>query len=146
MTFIDFSMLLAQGEQAVHVESNANSEAAAVAVIGGFIFICFLFSLVLSIIALVGLWKMFTKAGKPGWAAIIPVYNVIVMIEMADRPLWWIILFFIPVANLVVSIVVMFDISRKFGRGIGTALGLVFLNFIFFPILGFGSAQYNADA
>jgi len=105
-----------------------------------------LFSLVLSIIALVGLWKMFTKAGKPGWAAIIPVYNVIVMIEMADRPLWWIILFFIPVANLVVSIVVMFDISRKFGRGIGTALGLVFLNFIFFPILGFGSAQYNADA
>lgn len=139
-------MLYAQADSAATQGSESNAETADVAVIGGFILFWLLFSLVLTIIAIAGLWKMFTKAGKPGWAAIIPIYNVIVMIEMADRPIGWIVLFLIPVANLVVSIVVMIDISRKVGRGVATALGKTFLNFIFFPILGFGSAQYNADA
>jgi hypothetical protein len=88
-------------------------------------------------------WKVFTKAGKPGWACIIPIYNVIVMLEIAVRPLWWIILFIIPGVNFIVGIIVLNDISKAFGKGAGTTLGLIFLPFIFWPILGFGSAQYQ---
>ena len=99
--------------------------------------------LVLVIIAIIGLWKLFTKAGKPGWASIVPVYNTIVMIDIAGKPLWWIILLFIPGVNLVVYILVLIGIAKNFGRGAGTVLGLFFLPMIFMLILGFGSAEYN---
>jgi len=105
-----------------------------------------LISLVALILVIAGLWKMFTKAGKPGWAAIIPIYNVIVLFEIAGRPIWWIIWLLVPVVNLVVMFIVLLDVARKFGKGTGTALGLLFLPFFFFFSLGFGSAQYRPDA
>jgi Family of unknown function (DUF5684) len=92
---------------------------------------------------IIGLWKVFTKAGKPGWAILIPIYNTIVMLEIAGRPIWWIILLFIPFANIVVSIIVSIDIAKAFGKGIGFGLGLAFFPFIFYPILGYGSSQYT---
>ncbi len=100
--------------------------------------------LVLIIAAIIGLWKLFAKAGKPGWASIIPIYNTIVMIDIAGKPLWWILLLFIPVVNIVVSILIMVGMAKNFGRGTGTVLGLIFLPMIFLLILGFGSAEYNA--
>lgn len=88
-------------------------------------------------------WKIFTKAGKPGWAAIVPIYNIIVMLEIVNRPLWWIILMFIPIANIVVSIVLAVDLAKSFGKGLGYAIGLILLPIIFYPVLAFGSAQYT---
>jgi uncharacterized membrane protein YoaK (UPF0700 family) len=92
-----------------------------------------------------GFWRVFTKAGKPGWAAIVPIYNLIVLLEIAGKPLWWIILFFIPIANLVVVILIGIAVARQFGKGDGFGIGLALLAFIFYPILGFGDAQYQAD-
>ena len=95
------------------------------------------------IIQLVGMWASFDKAGKPGWAAIIPVYNMVVMVEISGRPLWWVILFFVPVANIVAVIVVSIDVAQNFGKGGGFGVGLAFLPWLFWPILGFGSARYQ---
>jgi len=103
-----------------------------------------IFELILIAIAIIGLWKLFSKAGKPGWASIIPIYNTIVMIEIAGKPIWWIFLFFIPVVNIVVSVLVMIGLAKNFGRGAGTVIGLIFLPLIFLLILGFGSAEYKA--
>lgn len=100
-------------------------------------------ALVLTVVVIAGLWKTFTKAGKPGWGAFIPIYNLILLLEIAGRPIWWIILLFIPIVNLIVAIMIFGDVARKFGKGSGFGLGLTFLGFIFFPILGFGSAEYQ---
>lgn len=99
--------------------------------------------LVLVIVAIAGLWKTFEKAGKPGWAAIIPIYNVIVLLEIAGKPIWWFLLFLIPIVGLVVGILVGIDVAKNFGKGAGFGLGLALLGFIFFPILGFGDARYQ---
>ncbi len=99
--------------------------------------------LAIVILAIAGLWKTFVKSGKPGWGAIIPIYNIILMLEIAGRPLWWIILLLIPIVNFVVAIIVSIDIARNFGKGAGFGLGLAILGFIFYPILGFGDAQFQ---
>jgi hypothetical protein len=96
-----------------------------------------------TVLVIAGMWKTFTKAGKPGWGAIIPIYNTILMLEIAERPIWWILLLLIPVVNIIVSIVVSIDIAKNFDKGAGFGLGLAFFGFIFYPILGFGSAQYK---
>jgi len=102
--------------------------------------------IVCAVLIVAALWKVFTKAGKPGWACLIPIYNIIVLLEIAGKPVWWIILFLIPLVNLVVGILVSISIAQNFGKGTGFALGLVFLPFIFYLILGFGDAQYMAKA
>lgn len=94
------------------------------------------------IIVIAGMWKAFEKAGKPGWAAIVPIYNIIVMLEIAKRPLWWIILILIPFVNIVILIIMSIDIAKNFGKDTGFGVGLALLGFIFWPILGFGDAQY----
>jgi len=91
-------------------------------------------------------WKIFEKAGKPGWAAIIPIYNVIVLLEIVGRPVWWILLLFIPVVNIVVGFLLALDLSRSFGHELAFALGLFFLGFIFYPILAFGADTYRGPA
>ena len=95
---------------------------------------------------LAGVWKTFTKAGKPGWASIIPIYNLVVLLQIAEKPLWYILLFLIPIVNLVVAILVMVAVAQKFGKGAGFGLGLAFLGFIFWPMLGFGDASYQQSA
>lgn len=72
-----------------------------------------------------------------------PIYNVIVMLQIAGRPLWWLLLLFVPLVNLFVVLVIVMDIARAFGKGAGFGLGLLFLGFIFYPILGFGDAHYE---
>ncbi len=85
-------------------------------------------------------WKIFTKAGKPGWGCIIPIYNIILMLEITSRPTWWIVLwiFFSPI----MSIIFCFDLAKAFGKGTGFGFGMLFLGIIFYPILAFGDAQY----
>jgi hypothetical protein len=103
-----------------------------------------LFFLLVSIIMLWAYWKIFVKAGKPGWAAIIPIYNVIVLLEIVGRPIWWIVLLLIPFVNIVVYAIVIMDLATSFGKGLGFAIGLILLPFIFLLILAFGSATYGA--
>lgn len=84
------------------------------------------------------------KAGKPGWASIIPIYNFLVMLEIIGKPWWWILLLFVPLVNIVILIIMTNQLSVRFGKGVGFTLGLMFLPFIFIPILGLGSAKYSA--
>jgi hypothetical protein len=99
--------------------------------------------LALIAVVIVGLWKLFEKAGKPGWAAIIPIYNTCMLIDIAGKPIWWILLMFIPFVNIVVIALVMIGLAQNFGRGVGTMVGLILLPMLFMLILGFGSAEYN---
>jgi len=100
------------------------------------------FVLIFVIIMLVGLWKVFTKAGEPGWASIIPIYNIIVLLKIVGKPWWWILLMLIPIVNFVISIIITWRLSKVFGHGFGFFLGLVFLSWLFYPILGFGGSKY----
>ncbi len=99
--------------------------------------------IILAVFFIIVGWKIFTKAGKPGWAVIIPIYNIIVMLEIVNRPIWWIILYLIPGVNAIVGIIVMIDLAKSFGKSVGFAVGMIFLGIIFFPILAFGDAQYQ---
>lgn len=105
-----------------------------------------LVGLVVGLVMLIAMWKIFTKAGKPGWAVLIPIYNLVVLLEIVGRPIWWIIMLLIPFVNVIFMFILAFDIAKAFGRGTGFALGLIFLYPIFMLILGFGSAQYVGPA
>ncbi len=101
--------------------------------------------LAVPILILAGVWKTFSKAGQPGWAAIIPIYNFIVLLQIAGRPVWWVLLMLIPLVNLVIAAIVSIEIAQRFGKGMGFGVGLFLLGFIFYPILGFGDAQYQGS-
>ncbi len=103
-----------------------------------------LVQLALIVLIIAGLWQTFTKAGQPGWAAIIPIYNVYILLKIAARPWWWLLLLLIPLVNIVIAFVVAIDVAKSFGKGAGFGIGLALLGFIFYPILGFGSATYTA--
>jgi uncharacterized protein DUF5684 len=122
-------------------QSDYETQTSAGGVIGGTV--GGLIGLVVGVIIIVAMWKVFSKAGRPGWAAIIPVYNLYVMCKIAGRPGWWLLLFLIPLVNFIILIILNIDIAKNFGKGAGFGLGLAFLGIIFWPILGFGSAQYQ---
>lgn len=102
--------------------------------------------LLIALLVIVAMWKVFTKAGQPGWASIIPIYNVYIWCKIVGRPWWWIILMLIPLVNFIILIILSIDMAKSFGKGVGFGLGLAFLGIIFLPILGFGSAQYQGPA
>lgn len=104
--------------------------------------VLYLFYLVVAVLMLVSMWKIFVKAGKPGWAAIIPIYGNLVQLEIIGRPWWWLLLMLIPIVNVVIAIMIIFDFAKVFGKGTGFGFGLLFLSFIFYPILAFGDARY----
>ena len=98
------------------------------------------------ILMVAALWKVFTKAGQPGWAAIVPILNTYFLCKIAGRPGWWVILMFIPFVNLIIWIILCIDVAKSFGKGAGFGIGLLLLPFIFFLVLGFGSAQYQGPS
>jgi phosphoglycerol transferase MdoB-like AlkP superfamily enzyme len=105
---------------------------------------CWLIGLLLGIFVLVALWKVYQKAGKPGWAAIVPIYNILVLLEIVGKPWWWLLLMLIPFVNIVIMILVYLELAKVFGKGAGFGVGLILLPYIFVAILGFGDAQYTA--
>ena len=119
---------------------DSNSQAAAAGAGVGMVFIVELALLVLIIAAL---WRIFTKAGQPGWAALIPFYNLYVLLQVAGKPGWWLILMLIPLVNLVILIITLSALAAKFGKGVGFTIGLILLPIVFYPILGFGGAKYQ---
>lgn len=92
---------------------------------------------------MIGVWKVFAKGGQPGWACLIPIYNLYCLIKIAGKEWWWLLLFLVPLVNIAVAILLAIAISRNFGKGGGFVAGLIFLPWIFYPILGFGAAQYQ---
>jgi hypothetical protein len=98
--------------------------------------------LVISVVMLISHWKIFEKAGKPGWAAIIPIYNIIVLLEIIGKPVWWIFLIIFPCTSLIFAIWAINLLSKSFGQGEGFTIGLLLLGVIFYPILAFGNYQY----
>ena len=127
-------------------QQGGGGDAAAAAAGGLAVAAILVVGILLVALIIAGLWKVFTKAGKPGWAAIVPIYNFIVLLEIVGRPIWWGILLIIPCVSIVVAIVVMLDLAKSFGKSAGFGIGLALLGFIFIPILGFGDAKYIGPA
>ena len=99
-------------------------------------------TLIVAVVCIIEQWKVFTKAGHPGWAAIIPIYNIYIMTKIAGKPGWWVLMLLVPFVNIIFAIWLYNMISKSFGKDEGFTVGLVLLSFIFWAILGFGSAKY----
>ena len=100
-------------------------------------------SALLMLVAIAGLWATFGKAGVAGWKSLIPIYNAVLWLKMANKPAWWVLLLICPVVNLVFGILVSLEVAKTFGRGPGFGIGLAFLPFVFYPILGWGGSEYQ---
>ena len=96
----------------------------------------------LIILMVASMWRVYTKAGQPGWSILVPIYNVYVMLKIAGKPGWWLLLMLVPLVNFIIQILVYIGIAKNFGKDGGFAAGLIILPFAFFPILAFGSAEY----
>jgi hypothetical protein len=124
-------------------QDDAAAAGAVAALFGGAMLFIWLLVLV---VVIAGMWKAFEKAGKPGWGAIVPIYNLILLCEIAGRPLWWFVLLIIPCVGVVMLLIVNIDIAKKFGMGAGFGVVLWLFPFIGWPILGFGGSRYDASA
>jgi len=98
---------------------------------------------IVGLLMIASMWKVFAKAGEPGWAILVPIYNLLTLLKVAGKPGWWFILFLIPGLNTIIGILVAIELAKKFGQGTGFGLGLVFLPMIFYPMLAFGSSTYQ---
>lgn len=118
--------------------SDYSGDSGLIALFGAFAFVY----LAIVVLILISMWKIFTKAGKPGWAAIIPIYNIIVLLEIVNKPVWWIILLCIPFVNIVILIILVHRLSLSFGQGVGFTLLLLLLSIVGYPLLAFGDYKY----
>jgi len=100
----------------------------------------------LVVLMIVSGWKIFVKAGQPGWACIVPIYNLYIWLKMAGRPGWWLLLYLIPVVSLVIAIIVAIDIGKAFAKSTGFIVLMILLPIIAFPILAFSDAVYTKPA
>ena len=126
-----------------NTDVNEGGLGALLAMMGVWIF----FWLAIAVVTVIAMWKVFEKAGHPGWAAIIPIYNIYIMVQIAGRETWWMLLFFIPFANIVASVLISIDIAKKFGKS--EVFGIVALwlfSVVGYCILGFGDAQYQGGS
>lgn len=98
------------------------------------------------IIQIVAHWKIYEKAGHDGWLSIIPFVNFYVLLKIIGKPGWWLLLLFIPIANIIIIIWVTNLLSKSFGKDELFTIGLIFFSVIFYPILGFGNAKYIGPA
>lgn len=121
--------------------SGQSSTAGMLGILSGVSLAMLIIPLAISILLLISMWKIYTKAGKPGWASIVPFYNAYVMCEIAGKEGWYMLLYFIPIVNIYVSFVINDALAKRFGKSTGFAIGLMFLPIIFFPILAFSSGD-----
>jgi hypothetical protein len=124
-----------------------NYDAIGGAAAGGAMMGMMILYLAVVLIMVISSWKVFSKAGKPGIASIIPIWNIVVMVEMAGKPTSWVLLILlVPCANIYFLIMLFVELAKRFGKSSGFAAGLILLPFIFWPMLAFGSAQYQPPA
>jgi hypothetical protein len=133
-------------------QASGNNDAAALGLIMAMIAGFGMILLAGYVVVLIGMWKVFTKAGQPGWAVLIPVYNIIVLLRVAGLPWYWVFAVFLPIipilgvlAYMVLAVMCLHRISTRFGQGVGFTIGLTLLSPIFFLILGFGSSKYVGE-
>ena len=98
------------------------------------------------ILMIASMWKIFVKANEPGWAAIIPIYNIIVLLKITGKPIWWIVLFLVPVVSFVAAILIYVSFAKSFGKSTGFAVGMILLPFVFLPMLAFSDSTYQGPA
>ena len=115
--------------------STSSGLTGAIAAMGLFFWIL---SMAVGILKIVSLWKIFKKAGKPGWASIVPIYNIYIMCEIAEKEWWYILLLCVPFVNIYAIIVLYNGMAKKFGKGGGFVVGMILLPVVFFPMLAFG--------
>jgi hypothetical protein len=118
------------------------------AILAGFLTTFLIITLLFSVFFIACYWKIFEKAGKPGWAIFIPIYSTIVLLEIVGKPWWYIFMFLIPIYGwFILPIMLLHDFSKSFGKDIGFTLGLLFLGFVFLPIMAFSKdIQYVGPA
>jgi hypothetical protein len=102
--------------------------------------------LAVGILMIASMWVLFTKANEPGWAAIVPIYNIIVLLKIAGKPVWWIVLFLIPFVSFIAAILVYISFAKSYGKSAGYGIGMILLPFVFFPMLAFSDAKYQGPA
>ncbi len=111
----------------------------------GVVLFMFLFIFAIAIFYIICMWKIYTKAGEPGWACLVPVYNYMVLAKMAGKEEWWgLVIALFPPIGIFLLFVVVLELAKKFGKSAAYGLGLIFLGFIFLPMLAFGDAEYQA--
>lgn len=106
----------------------------------------FFFVVFVVIVFVAAQWRIYEKAGKPGWAVIVPIYNILILLEIIGKPWYWLLLMLIPGVNMVLGIWAINLLSKSFGQNEGFTLGLIFLSIIFYPILAFGNYEYQGPA
>ncbi len=94
---------------------------------------------IIAILMVISIWRLFIKAGKPGWAAIVPIYNIVVMLEISGKPMWWIAMLFIPFVNIVFGIMIYYSFVKAYGKSDGFAVLAIFFPYIMYPIMAFSS-------
>ena len=123
--------------------SSSSSAAGLTGAIAAFIGLVWIIVIGMYVLQIIAMWKIFTKAGKPGWAAIVPIYNNIVQLEIAGRPAWWVLLtMFVPIFGVWVAIVALIDLAKSYGKSGGFAALLILVPIVGWLILGFGKDKY----
>lgn len=117
--------------------SDAAAPSAAGGAVGGIV------GLLVAVVMVAAMWKVFTKAGQPGWASLVPLYNFLVMLKIIGKPSWYIVLAFVPLANFYLFITLAFGMAKAFGKSTGFGVGLLLLGPVFYPMLAFGDATYQ---
>jgi hypothetical protein len=107
-----------------------------------------LFGLIFAVFMMASAWRMHSKAGQPGWVGIIPGLNILGLLKMAGKPYWWALLYFVPVLDVLVHLIVMVNVARSFGKSALFGVGLMIppITFVALPMIGFGSARYLGPA
>lgn len=105
----------------------------------------FVFIIALSAVLIASMWKLFNKAGQPGWAAIVPILNLVVLWKLLKLELVWLVIAFIPCVSIAWLVASPFFLAKAYGKSAGFGVGLLLLPIVFFPILAFGSSQYQYE-
>ena len=101
------------------------------------------FLLAIGVFLIICHWKIYEKAGEPGWACLVPIYNFIILLKIVNKPWWWFLLMIIPFVNLILIIIILNRLSKSFGKGAGFTVGLIFVSIVFYPILAFDKSTYT---
>ena len=125
------------------MEEQQLANSAAMGIMAGIGMGMVVFLLAIAAFSIVCYWKIYTKAGEPGWACLVPIYNFIIFLKIVNKPWWWLFLMIIPIVNLVLIIILLNRLSKSFGKGAGFTVGLLFVHVIFFAILAFDKSVYT---